>query len=597
MSILNYYALQREVKVRASNLGLSVVFESDCHPRTDGRNIYLERPTPGMSKEKEIVWWYMFEHELGHNNPDLMDTFTFMQEKEFDVTSFLGFVYNILEDHRQELYDKGHYKGRDRRIQDGYYTFLTTEAKWDNYGQKSAQFERLAAEALFCWDAGERVEWMPKVAGLSDQIYDDHMTDQQKEWVDKLRAGDYGTILKSGIDHVEEYDLVLRILDEVFEINPDDAEKEAKEKYEQGKSGSGEGDSEGSGNESGDGAEGDGSTSGEGVSSGDDSEGGDGKAGARTTAGTVDYSDLLAHNHVDRDDSGGGGPTYTSLTINYDKYSPTSYPDTDPSRWELVDYSKTPATNHSSRYGSLLLPETKGLSKKVKRLLMIKGQARYEHAQKRGKISPKSLYRTAQGGESARRVFKKKQVNNMLDTAVTVLLDCSGSMGGDKFIHAGQSLVLLNEAIAPLGIPLELVGFTTGASVPRHGIFKSFHKRVGTEQLIMNVSNFAGKRMSSNSDGDSLLFVYDRLLQQQTARKILLILSDGQPACGFGDSYGHTIQIAKEIERAGRVELCSIGILDDTVREIYNNWRVINNSNELEGAVLGVIKDHIISYS
>jgi cobaltochelatase CobT len=228
---------------------------------------------------------------------------------------------------------------------------------------------------------------------------------------------------------------------------------------------------------------------------------------------------------------------------------------------------------------------------------MIKGQSRYEHAQKRGKISPKSLYRTAQGGEAARKVFKKKQVNNMLDTAVTVLMDCSGSMGNHKFTHAGQSLILLNDAIAPLGLPLEMLGFTTRGSAPKHGIFKSFGKRVSQEQLMLNVSAFAASGMNSNSDGESLLFAYDRLLRQDTQRKILLVLSDGQPACGYGDSMGHTIAVVKDIEKQGRVELCSIGILDDTVERIYSNWRVINNSSDLEGAVLGVIKDHIISYS
>jgi len=596
MSVLNYYALQREVKVRAGNMGLSVVFEDKCAPRTDGKYIYLERPAPDMNDNKKIVWWYMFEHELGHNHPELMSVWDLMKEKKISTQSFLGFVFNVLEDHRQEMYDRGHYKGRDRRIQDGYYTFMTTEAKWDSYGQDAAPMKRQAAEALFCWDAMQRTEWMPRLAGLGEQIYDKHMNPQQREWVDRLNAGGYGTVLKSGIDEREEYELVLKILEEVFELDPEKEEQESADEYERATGGSP--DSGGAGNESGSGAKGDGESGREGVSSGDDGEGSkSGPAGRRTTDGTVDYSDLLAHNHDDRDDDGtGSGESFSNLTINYDNYKPTAWPDADLDDFILQDYSKEPATT-PGRYHSALTPESKGLSKKVKRLLMIKGQSRYEHAQKRGKISPKSLYRTAQGGEAARKVFKKKQVNNMLDTAVTVLMDCSGSMGNHKFKHAGQSLVLLNDAIAPLGIPLEMLGFTTRGAAPKHGIFKSFNKRVSQEQLILNVSEFAAGGMNSNSDGESLLFAYDRLLRQDTQRKILLVLSDGQPACGYGDSMSHTISVVKDIEKQGMVELCSIGILDDTVRRIYSNWRVINNSNELEGAVLGVIKDHIISYS
>ena len=596
MSVINYYAIQREVKTRAANVGLNVKFEVNCQPRTDGRNIYLEKPHPDMTEHEETVWWYMFEHELGHNHPDLMDTFSFMKEKKFDVTSFLGFLFNVLEDHRQELYDKGHYKGRDMRLQKGFHSFITKEIDPNSYGQ-APEFKRLAAEALFTWDTMERVSWMPRCAGIGETIYRDNLTPEQQSWVEKLVEGEYGNILKSGIDEREEYDLCLKIIEEVFDIPKEDAEKEAQENYEANSKGSGDGSesSESSGMDSSDGAPDDGDSKGEAVSSGKSGEGSDGETAKRNLAGTVDYSDLLAHKHNDKDDT--DGPTYASLTIDYSSYRPgAGWPDADLEKYTLKDYIKSPATE-TTVYSDRVMPEGKGLSKKVKRLLMIKGQARYEHAQKRGKISPKSLYRAAGDGDAAKRVFKKKQVNNMLDTAVMVLMDCSGSMGGGKYEHAGQSMILLNDAISPLGIPLEMVGFSTRRAAPLHGLFKSFNKRVSSQQLALNIGAFAEVSMNSNSDGESLAWVYRRLLQQQNARRILLVLSDGQPACTHGDSYGHTQHIIKEIEKAGIVELCSIGILDETVKDLYSNWRVINRSDELEGAVLGVIKDHIISYS
>jgi cobalamin biosynthesis protein CobT len=101
--------------------------------------------------------------------------------------------------------------------------------------------------------------------------------------------------------------------------------------------------------------------------------------------------------------------------------------------------------------------------------------------------------------------------------------------------------------------------------------------------------------MSSNSDGESLVYAYERLTKQKSKRKILLVISDGQPSCVGVDSMGHTRMVAKQIEKDGLVELRAIGLVDDTVESIYSRSAVIYKCDELEGAVLNVIKDHIIN--
>jgi cobalamin biosynthesis protein CobT len=553
-----------------------------------------------MTPDEEIVWWYTFEHELGHNHPELQGVWKMMKEKKLSIDSLLGLAYNCLEDHRQELYGSGDYRGRDRRIQDGFHRFVTTRFQPEIFG-RIPDPKRQAAEALMVADIDWRVDWMPRLGGVSRHLSSKFNTDMAG-WYEKLIEGDYGTILKSGIDEYECYDLALRILDEVFEIPPEEAEKEAQEAYDAARDGDGEGDSGSSRANPGDGEEVDDDASGKAVSDDESSDGGDGEESKRTTGGRVNYRDLLAHCH-DGDKSGlyaqEEGESNTSLTIDYSDWeSGEHWPNRSADQYDLVDYVKDPATRmHSYGQAGSEIAAGNSLSKKVKRHLMLKGQARYEHAQKRGKISPKSLYRAGVGnGEHSRKVFKKKQTNDMLDTAVMVLVDFSGSMGGPKMENASASMLLLNDAIGPLGIPLEIIGFTDAYSV-RHGLLKGFNKRISSDQLARNIGDFASRGMHSNSDGESLLFAYDRLTRQQSKRKILLVLSDGQPASVVGDSYGHTIHVAKEIEKAGVVELCSIGIMDDTVSTIYNNWKVIHHSNQLEGAVLSVIKNHIVKYS
>lgn len=616
MSVLNYYALQREVQTRARNRGLTIEFQEKCCPHTDSKRIVLQTPRPDMTESDAVVWWYMFEHELGHNHPELQGTWTLMREKGLDMNSLLGFTFNCLEDHRQELFGNGEYRGRDMRIQAGFHKFVTENVDPARMGT-SGNRERDMVEALMVWDIGNRVSWMPKVAGISER-FASHMTSDQQGWINKLNAGDYGVTLKSGIDEVECYDLCLRILDEVFGINQSDAEASSQPQQQQQSGGQGDGQegrtdgdgqapqgSDNSGvdkNFSGDGSQVDGQRRGEGTSD-IPSERAD-KAG--TGRVSVDYNDLLAHGH---DGDGYGQLVDGQFHIDYSKYDEVGImPTRSADDFGLHDYVKRPPSGFDVQDGierpyakaGLDIARENTLSKKVKRMLMVRSQARYQHAQKRGKISPKSIYRAGLKGETQRKVFKKRDQNDILDTSVTLLVDFSGSMSDvDKMPNAIASMLMLNDAISSIGVPLEIIGFSTmrqgGHTKPKHGILKGFNKRVHIEQLAWNCNAFMATGMSSNSDGESLVYAYERLTKQKSKRKVLLVISDGQPSCSGVDSMGHTRMVAKQIEKEGLVELRAIGLVDDTVESIYSRSAVIYKCNELEGAVLNVIRDHIIN--
>ena len=100
--------------------------------------------------------------------------------------------------------------------------------------------------------------------------------------------------------------------------------------------------------------------------------------------------------------------------------------------------------------------------------------------------------------------------------------------------------------------------------------------------------------MSSNADGESILWAYHRLIQQPNPRKLLIVLSDGSPAGGNGGIVQFTKKTIKEIERQKQCEIYGIGIMDSNVKHFYSNWAVINHADELEGALLKLISDYII---
>jgi len=393
------------------------------------------------------------------------------------------------------------------------------------------------------------------------------------------------------------YNYLLKIIEEVFGFDADEEESNAQEPQEgDGEAGEGESGEEGSSEGDGDGEEADaeGSRDSEGKEA---KEFGEGKREACDTNGSVRYADLLAHVHgreEERDDN----TSYSSLKIEYGDEQEDFTP-RDPTTYTILDYTKDQECNGggSSRYREAMLEHTgDGLAKHVRRLLQVRSASRYQHGLKRGKISPKSIYRAGNKGHAMeKRVFKKKQDNDILNTAVHVLCDMSGSMGGDKMVQAGISCKLLNDAIGRLGVPLEIAGFDDHYEAPKHAIWKAFGKQITGEVLVDRITDSIPRMMSGNSDGESILWAYNRLISRKEKRKILIVLSDGSPAGYSGDCMAYTKTVVKEIEKGRMAEIYGIGIEDMNVKLIYKHNTTIDDASELEGALLKVITDKILN--
>ncbi len=216
------------------------------------------------------------------------------------------------------------------------------------------------------------------------------------------------------------------------------------------------------------------------------------------------------------------------------------------------------------------------------------------YGQKKGKLHNKNLYRVALNihGHSE-RVFKKKVMSDVLDTAVTVLLDCSGSMAGERMRQGGKALMLLSELLYSARIDNELLGFTDIGDLVNF-IFKPFGAPYDKTKISEGLTR-ATDMMSQNADGDSILWAVSRLIRRPERRKLLIVLSDGSPAGGQGgDIDKFTRDVVKDVESSGTIEICGIGILDRNVKRIYNDHYVIKDVKELEDALLNVIKRKVL---
>lgn len=231
------------------------------------------------------------------------------------------------------------------------------------------------------------------------------------------------------------------------------------------------------------------------------------------------------------------------------------------------------------------------LSKKVRNVLKVYSQARYAGGKKKGKINKRAIASITTGND---RIFRTKEVKDVLDTSVMLLVDTSGSMGGSKYTHATAATAMLNDCLSKLNIPHAIYGFTTSSEnkVYEH---KRFNQSLDCDSVINNMCS-SNIRMSGNDDADSVMFVHDKLIQQKSKRKILIVLSDGQPTDPWGcDAPAYLKKVVGDIETKSPVEIYGLGILTDCVKEYYSKSVVINDCSNLEDSLLNLLKDSILS--
>ena len=205
-------------------------------------------------------------------------------------------------------------------------------------------------------------------------------------------------------------------------------------------------------------------------------------------------------------------------------------------------------------------------------------------------------------------VYRSRQEAPDLDTAVTILVDMSGSMSGSKIVLARDVCICLSETIYRLGAELEVLGFTTGDDLSWE--IQRANRRLAredfsrTEQLSMFVFKDFSERlsdcraamggmhrhwMSMNIDGESVDVARKRLEDRPERRRVLMVLSDGYPSFyGNADGYQH---LRDAVERCGdrNIDCVGIGIQSSAVERFYPRFAVCHNLDDLPTKVIGEV--------
>ena len=176
-------------------------------------------------------------------------------------------------------------------------------------------------------------------------------------------------------------------------------------------------------------------------------------------------------------------------------------------------------------------PPLLAISKRLQKQIMQKLKEDSEGGRINGLLFGRRMNARAFAADDGRIFYNKKYPNDETKMAVAVLVDESGSMScADRITSARAASIVLHDFCTALGIPLAMYGHTEHSSVDIYDYVEFDHPDRNDRFRIMDMSARA-----NNRDGAALRFVAERLEKRPERMKILIIISDGQPAgCDYG---------------------------------------------------------------
>ncbi len=240
------------------------------------------------------------------------------------------------------------------------------------------------------------------------------------------------------------------------------------------------------------------------------------------------------------------------------------------------------------------------IRRKLERALSAHMNRGWDHGRETGRLDSKRLVAAY---NCQPNVYKEREEIPDMDTAFTILIDLSSSMGGRK-IHLAQKIAIaLAEAVERTQVRYEILGFTTknggrryltpeecrnswGRIQPlRHCVFKDFNDPLNrAKNALGNIHACTGR---NNVDGEAILWALHRLNEQPERRKVMMVLSDGAPTAqqyDIGNLMNRNDHVRYAVDQAIKsgVECIGIGIMDKSVRQFYPDYVVVNDLEDLE---------------
>jgi cobaltochelatase CobT len=251
------------------------------------------------------------------------------------------------------------------------------------------------------------------------------------------------------------------------------------------------------------------------------------------------------------------------------------------------------------------------LAKRLMRVLMARQAREWRFDLDDGLLDPSRLS-VFVASDGAAKPFKQEFESPFPGTVVSLLIDHSGSMRGRPMQIAALTVEIFARVLERCGVRCEVLGFTTaewdGGEPGRQWAASGYPPDPGRlnalEHIVIKGADVPWRRarvglglflhdelLKENIDGEALAWAHARLLSRPERRRILVVVSDGEPmdeatcaANGFDYLDGHLAAVVEDIERRSPVQLAAIGIGHDVSR-FYRNATRISRIDDLGPAL------------
>ena len=253
---------------------------------------------------------------------------------------------------------------------------------------------------------------------------------------------------------------------------------------------------------------------------------------------------------------------------------------------------------------NMIMEELRPVSRRLQKQMLdalrdLKDGYVQRHKQFGRTIIPSDAYRPDQ-----RFFANKKLPQDLPDMALSVLVDHSGSMGGNRIESAMKASLLLHDFCTGLNIPIAVAGHNA-----ERGVCVNYYIYADYEQ-ISNKDRYRAARMAAaltkmranncNRDGAALTISAKLLEKRQEQVRLLIIISDGRPNDeGYGgEEAAKDIQnIVKQCKQRGiEVLACAIGDDKENIAAIYGDSFIdITDLSKLPKTLVDIVKKRIIN--
>lgn len=178
---------------------------------------------------------------------------------------------------------------------------------------------------------------------------------------------------------------------------------------------------------------------------------------------------------------------------------------------------------------------------------------------------------------------KKKRLEAPFSIEVTLIIDESGSMCGNRIAAAKLTSLIVYEYCKELGISLNIYGHTTTSELFQEDVVITIYKDAKKDDLNDCFRLMQMDAHYNNRDGLPIRLAVKKLEEANVQQKLLIIISDGQPAAH--DYYGSAAEadlkdITKYCEKHN-IALIAAAIGDDKecIKRIYGNEHFMDISD------------------